>query len=59
MHGLWKYRGSLGLSSLYDGKVYAYVGDVNGTVIRAVEFDENNLDTTDTVIVANDTTFQN
>ena len=32
---------------------------MQGTVIRAVEFDAEQLDITDTVIVANDTTYQN
>ena len=44
--------------SPYDGKTYAYVGYVIGTVIRSVEFDSGQSDVTDTVTVATNTADQ-
>jgi len=59
VHGFWKYRGNPMRPSPYDGKTYAYVGDVLGTVIRSVDFDSEQLNTIDTVTVTTDTTYQN
>ena len=59
LHGFWKYKSSIMNPSPFDGKTYAYVGDVQGTVIRSVEFDCSQLELTDTVTVAADTTYQN
>ena len=59
IHGFYKYRVNLMQATASDGKTFAYVGDVLGTAIQSVEFNAGQLDMTDTVIVANDTTYQN